>query len=234
MSDATPADNIALPDGVVLLHALARRPQSMRKLAEALEDADFATLAPAYPSRHATVEDCAEALAPEVEAFSRGVARLHLVGHSMGGWVARALVARHRPARLGRVVTLGTPHGGSEIVDLFGGHPLFRAIYGPVSAELSVAGAPALAARLGPIDYPLGSIAGTRALNLPAAYLILPRPNDGTVSVAATKVAGMADHRAIACDHFFLPRDAEAIGLCLNFLKRGHFGEADQRINPNP
>jgi pimeloyl-ACP methyl ester carboxylesterase len=210
-------------DGVVLLHALARRPQSMARLARALERAGYATLAPAYPSRRATVEDCARAIAPEVEAFARGVARLHFVGHSMGGWVARALAAFHRLPRFGRVVTIGTPHGGSEIVDLLGANPLFRAFYGPVSDQLSTAAAPALEARLGAIDYPLGSIAGARALNLPAAWFVLPRPNDGTVSVAATKVAGMADHRAIACDHFSLPGNAEVIALCLSFLRDGRF-----------
>jgi triacylglycerol esterase/lipase EstA (alpha/beta hydrolase family) len=213
----------ARPDGVVLLHALARRPQSMRKLADALESAGFATFAPAYPSRRATVADCARALAPQVRAFADRVARLHFVGHSMGGLVARALVAQSRPPRLGRVVTLGTPHGGTEIVDLFGRLTPFRAVYGPASEELSTTAAPALNARLGAIDYPLGSLAGTRALNFLAAHFVLPRPNDGTVSVASTRVAGMADHRTVACDHFTLPQRPQAIALCLNFLNEGRF-----------
>src|SRR5262249_55372110 len=41
-----------------------------------------------------------------------GRPRTHLVAHSMGGLVARA-VLRHNPKGLERVVTLGTPNGGS-------------------------------------------------------------------------------------------------------------------------
>ncbi len=37
---------------------------------------------------------------------------VHLVAHSMGGLVARACLS-HKPAKLGRIITLGTPHYGS-------------------------------------------------------------------------------------------------------------------------
>ena len=39
--------------------------------------------------------------------------RTHLVCHSMGGLVARALLRAGAPGNLGRIVTLGTPHNGS-------------------------------------------------------------------------------------------------------------------------
>lgn len=39
--------------------------------------------------------------------------RTHLVCHSMGGLVARALLGVGAPANLGRLITLGTPHNGS-------------------------------------------------------------------------------------------------------------------------
>jgi hypothetical protein len=103
---------------------------------------------------------------------------------------------------------------------------LFRMFYGPAFAELSRAGSAALNERLGPVDYPLGSIAGRRALNVIAARFILPRPNDGAVSVASTEVAGRIDHYVVACDHFRLPRDAHVIALCLGFLAKGRFQKA--------
>jgi pimeloyl-ACP methyl ester carboxylesterase len=164
-------------------------------------------------------------LAPAVGSFAARVACVHFIGHSLGGLVARALVAQSRPAGLGRVVTMGTPHGGTEIADLAGAR-LLAAFYGPVFGELGCAASAALNQRLGPVDYPLGSIAGKRGLNVIAARFILPRPNDGTVSVEATKVAGMADHCVVACDHFSLPGDAETIGLCQTFMKAGRFSPA--------
>jgi pimeloyl-ACP methyl ester carboxylesterase len=39
--------------------------------------------------------------------------RTHLVCHSMGGLVARAMLANGAPANLGRLITVGTPHNGS-------------------------------------------------------------------------------------------------------------------------
>ena len=41
--------------------------------------------------------------------------RLILVGHSMGGLVARAYLRRHGADKVERLVTLGTPHRGSEL-----------------------------------------------------------------------------------------------------------------------
>ena len=212
-----------MSDGVVLLHGLGRGPGCMAVAAAALRRSGFKTLNLGYPSRRATVAANARALGPEVAAFAREVERVHFVGYSMGGLVARALITQSRPARLGAVVTMGTPHGGSEIVDLLQRNAAFRTFYGPAFPELSRAASAALNLQLGPVDYSLGAIAGTRALNVLAGIFVLPRPNDGTVSVEAAKVAGMADFRAVECDHFFLPRNGQAVALAVEFLTQGCF-----------
>lgn len=195
----------------------------MAPLAKALAASGYETLCPAYPSRRKTIADCARGLAPDVAAFGARVDRLHFVGHSLGGLVARAMIAGFRPARLGAVVTMGTPHGGSELVELLERSALFRAFYGPAFAELGRAAIPALNGRLGAIDYPLGAIAGTRALNFLAARLVLPRPNDGTVSVASAQPPEASDCCLVACDHFTLPRNALVKILCREFLAEGRF-----------
>ena len=60
---------------------------------------------------------------------------IHFVGHSMGGLLTRVYLARYRPARLGRVVMLGTPNGGSELADLLKGLAIYRAFYGPAGLQ---------------------------------------------------------------------------------------------------
>jgi triacylglycerol lipase len=47
-----------------------------------------------------------------------GAAQVILVGHSMGGLVARAYLQRYGDARVARLLTLGTPHQGSELARL--------------------------------------------------------------------------------------------------------------------
>ncbi len=195
----------------------------MAPLAEALAASGYATLRPAYPSTRKTIADNAQGLAADITAFAAQVDRVHFVGHSMGGLVARAVIAGFRPARLGSVVTLGTPHGGSEIVDWLQGQALLRAFYGPAFAELSRAASAALNERLGPVNYPLGAIAGTRALNVIAGRFVLPRPNDGTVSAVSAQPPAALDRRLVACDHFTLPRNALVKTLCCEFLAHGRF-----------
>lgn len=47
-----------------------------------------------------------------------GAARVAIVGHSMGGLVARAWVRAHGSGTVARIITLGTPHHGTALADL--------------------------------------------------------------------------------------------------------------------
>nr|WP_314546973.1 alpha/beta fold hydrolase [uncultured Massilia sp.] len=47
-----------------------------------------------------------------------GAARVAIVGHSMGGLVARAWMRTHGSATVARIVTLGTPHHGTALANL--------------------------------------------------------------------------------------------------------------------
>lgn len=66
---------------------------------------------------YAGIDDYVEPLARRIDAVraATGAARVILVGHSMGGLVARAYLRRHGPACVARLVTLGTPHRGSAL-----------------------------------------------------------------------------------------------------------------------
>lgn len=66
---------------------------------------------------YADIDRFAEQLAAKIEAVcaATGAASVLLVGHSMGGLVARAYVERFGAARTVRIVTIGTPHHGSVL-----------------------------------------------------------------------------------------------------------------------
>ncbi len=143
----------------------------------------------------------------------------------MGGLLARVYIARYRPARLGRVVMLGTPNGGSEVADLLKDLSLYRAAFGPAGLQLTTTQDPVLA-DLPPPDYAIGIIAGCRTIAPIASVFVLPRPNDGRVSVASAKLAGMVDHIVVKASHTGLPRHAAAIEQTIAFLHDGRFQTA--------
>ena len=214
-----------MADGVLLLHGIARTSASMRSLQRALEGAGHGVLNLDYRSRHMPLVDLAEAIHPAVGRFADAVpGALHVVAHSMGGLLARVYLARHRPARLGRVVMLGTPNRGSEVAAVLRGWPPYRLVFGPAGQQLVTRQAPELRAALGAVDYALGVLAGDRPLNPLAAALLLPGPNDGKVTVASTRLASMADHRVIPTSHTRLVAHPDAVAATLRFLRAGTFG----------
>lgn len=79
-------------------------------------------LAPPY----AGIDHFARQLAAKIDAVcaATGADRVTLLCHSMGGLVARAYVRAQGPARVERVVTLGTPHHGSLLAWIWMGRPL--------------------------------------------------------------------------------------------------------------
>jgi len=105
----------ALP--VLLIHGYGCNSGYWDKLVPLLDAArishasvDLAPIAGDIDGYAAQVERAADAL-----CAATGAARLAVVGHSMGGLVARAWMRAYGGARVAQLLTLGTPHHGSAL-----------------------------------------------------------------------------------------------------------------------
>ncbi|MEO8334814.1 MAG: alpha/beta fold hydrolase [bacterium] len=214
------------PRSVVLLHGLGRTPRSMDPLAAALEGRGFHAFNLGYPSRSAGVRALAEMVAQQVRAVDDD-RPLHFITHSLGGILLRVAVASgDLPLeRVGRVVMLGPPNGGSHVPDAFSrwriSGALYRFVTGPAGLELGI-GEGSIVGELPPLPFDAGIIAGSRSVN-PVLSLLLPGPNDGKVSVEHASVAGMRAFLVLPHSHPFLMRTPAVMTRAIRFLETGAF-----------
>ncbi len=210
-----------MADSVILLHGLVRSERSMKKLERALVDHGYSVINVSYESTRGRIGNLAiEAIGPAVASCGAGT-RIHFVTHSLGGILVRQYLRDHDIPNLGRVVMLGPPNKGSEVVDRLRDFPGFHFFHGDAGLELGT-GETSLPNLLGRADFDLGVIAGTRSINLFLSSMI-PGPDDGKVSVENTRLEGMRDHLEMEVTHPFMMRNNRVIDQVIYFLENGEF-----------
>lgn len=214
----------------VVIHGLGRTAFAMRSLAGMLRDHGYAVTNLNYPSRRLAIPELsATYVKPALEqAAARG--RIDIITHSLGGILFRYYLAyelnQQVTDQLGRAVMLAPPNHGSEIPDRLRHWPLVNWIMGPNLAALSTdpLSVPKRLNCSEPQNYPceIGIIAGNRSLE-PWFSPWMSGKNDGKVSVASTRLAGMADHLEVAVGHTFIMNDPQVHRQIRYFLDNGCF-----------
>ncbi|HLQ27281.1 MAG TPA: alpha/beta fold hydrolase [Acidiferrobacterales bacterium] len=203
---------------VVLIHGLWFSGWSMAVLKRRLQRQGFDARIFSYKSVTRDLRQNAAGLQQYLALLP--AARIHFVGHSLGGLVIRALFHFYPRQPPGRIVTLGTPHRGNQVAAKLSRYAWLRPIIGYGMQAL-------LAGELEiwhPPPREIGVIAGN--LSLGAGRLVVPhlsRPNDGTVKVAETHLPGAADHITLKVSHFGMLFSPQVARQTAHFLRSGRF-----------
>ncbi|PTQ71313.1 esterase/lipase family protein [Celeribacter persicus] len=217
---------------VILLHGLTRTDASMRIMEHALEAVGYKTVNQEYPSREAPVAILADAALRAARDGCAPDTAPDVVTHSMGAILLRSFAADHPEMDWGRVVMLGPPNHGSEIIDTFGDYAAFAAANGPAGLQLGTDGLPD---SLPPLPFETGVIAGSQSIN-PVLSAVVEGEDDGKVSIESTKVDGMTAHLTLPVTHTFMAQNPRVIMQTISFLETGAFepdlsaGEALRRL----
>jgi len=218
------------PETVVLLHGIGHSMLNMLLLEKSLKKAGYRTLNISYPSLRHDIQYLSKWLSEKLakEQVWQESARVHFVAHSMGGLVSgfylQDFEAEIPASKLGRVVMLGTPHGGSQVADGLKNFWIYKRIFGPAGQELTT---DERSGNQVQPRYELGIIAGTQNWLYPLGKIFITQPHDGCVSVESTKVEGMKDHITLPVLHGIMGWSPKVQAQVLAFLKNGGFDYPD-------
>ena len=201
----------------VLVHGLWVHGVLMQLQRRYLARLGFDSVCYSYPSVRLTLTENAGRLAQF--ARSLAAARIHWVGHSLGGLVILRLLERESTLPPGRVVLLGTPysdsHSGRRLAgSAWGARALGRSMREWLDSTK-------------PMQFPgreLGVIAGTLSVGLGRVVAPdLPAPNDGAVTVAETRLAAACDRVELPVTHTGMLLSRRVARQTGAFLRDGRF-----------
>ena len=202
---------------VVTVHGLWMRGASMGALRRWLAPHGFNVADFTYPSVTGSLEANSAALASFIAATPGDV--VHVVGHSLGGVLACSALEKAFLPRVGRVVCLGSPLRGSRTAARLARWPGGKRVIGASLSEMHARGGFAA----WPAGVEVGSIAGRIPLGVGRLLGPFPEPNDGTVAVAETEIAGLTDHVVLPVSHVAFLWSKSVAAQTEHFLLHGRF-----------
>ena len=171
-----------------------------------------------YPSIRCSLKENAARLQRFVQSLENynEIDTIHFVAHSLGGLLLRQFFYDYPEQLPGRVVTLGTPHQGSQAARHLAYKPIGKWLLGK-SYHYGLRG-----------DVPLWGTkreiavyAGCVSVGVGRLLTSLDEPNDGTVTVAETNLQGMKCHRIFSVTHMGLLFSDEVAHAVCTFLQEG-------------
>lgn len=214
-------------DTVVIIHGIGQYAWNMAGVEFSLKKQGYKTLNISYPSLKKNIDSLSDVIHDELKrkgVWESASPKIHFTTHSMGGLVLKAYLNKYKKEiplkKLGQVVMLAPPHGGSDIADLLLNFLPYKWIYGPAGQELTTK---AQIQNQAKIYYNLGIIAGNKEWPYIIAAHILPNESDGRVALEKTKIMGMKDHITLSATHSFIAWKPSIHKQIIYFIKNMKF-----------
>lgn len=203
-------------DIVILVHGLWVHGAVMALLQRRIARCGYRAVSYSYPSMRLTLTENADRLGQFCRSFS--AAKLHFVGHSLGGLVIVRMIERAPELRVGRIVLAGTPFSDSFAARRLARLPGGRSALGRSMPEWLSGRRPVQ------LRHEIGVIAGSIGVGIGRLVAPdLPKPNDGVVSVVETQLPAMRDHVVLKVNHTGMLISAVVARQICDFIRRGAF-----------
>ena len=211
---------------VILLHGLGRSGLSMKAVELRLEEEGYTVVNQSYPSTQHPIEELAEiALSEALPKCPKNV-RVNFVTHSLGGILLRQYLSAGTIDSLGRTVMLGPPNQGSQLADFIQSIKVANHLQPAAGRQLGT-DEQSVPRSLGAVNFNVGVIAGNRNWRPLVSKPLEGQPNDGTVTVDETKVAGMSDFLELPATHTMMMWQEDVLEQIVTYLNTGSFDHAE-------
>jgi len=206
-------------ESVIFVHGVWLRGWTLALQKQRIQACGFTARAFSY----ASIEEDLDSNARRLAAFSREQAAdvVHFVGHSLGGLLTLRMLDIEPEPRAGRIVLAGSPWGGSAAARAVHRWPGGNSLLGHTLTQWTDDRRTDLGGR-----YPIGVIAGSLGFGVGAMVTRLPRPHDGTVTVAETRLPTMTDHIVLPVTHTGMLTSKSVAQQVCAFLRTGRFDRA--------
>lgn len=213
---------------IFVLHGIIRSRDSVEKMQKYLQQEfpEAAVLTFGYASTRAEIGDHAAALDRVIARLEPSVRRIDFVGHSMGNLVVRHYLGdcecrQQVDRRIGRIVMVAAPNGGSRRAEAWAWSSTFKTLFGDAGQQLAKNWETVMPQLATPCCE-FGIVAGAKG-DGEGWKDLLPGDDDGTVSVATTRLPGARDFITVPCKHTYIMDNEQAQEYVAKFLHEGYF-----------
>lgn len=217
---------------VILLHGLGGHGMTMSVIQKHITSKTNLTVHNwSYFSLFSTITEIVEYIASRVEETFTANDTINIVGHSLGGLIARGVIYKlHTRFNFKNVITIGTPHKGATLASrILKVAPYIRNL-SPIVADLSHNSHIIQSHPPFPETIKHGVIAGTKKLNcynplllLSALFMLGVKKSDGIVEIHSTKAEAHVDLLVTDEDHLSLLYSTDVMDGVINFLTYSKF-----------